>query len=208
MRRHVVRQGECLYSIAARYGTTASALHDHPKNAELKQSRPDPSVLAPGDLVWVPSDPPPKLSISSGGTHRFKAPATIATEIQLQHVPGHPVADKPYQLRVGAAIYRGRTTSEGVVKVKAPIHAGGGDLTIWPSGTENEGSPVHIEVAFGGLDPISEPSGVIGRLENLGYRAADDLPGALSGFQATHGLPVTGQLDDATRDALTRAVGE
>lgn len=208
MKRHIVRQGECLYSIAVRYGTTADALHNHEKNSALKEKRPDPSVLAPGDLVWVPSDPPQKPSLSSGGTHRFKAAATIATEIQLQHAPDHPVDDKPYRLRIGQAVYEGRTTGEGVVEAKIPVHARTGELTIWPGGTIDEGESVRLQLGFGSLDPITTSSGLQGRLENLGFGGADDVPAGLAAFQSSRGLEVTGELDDATRDAITSAMGE
>src|SRR5436305_39757 len=47
---HVVQQGECLSSIAHAYGLPDwKHLHDHAANKELKNNRPNPNILAPGD---------------------------------------------------------------------------------------------------------------------------------------------------------------
>jgi hypothetical protein len=40
------------------------------------------------------------------------------------------------------------------------------------------------------------------RLYNLGYMNEDGLSGAVIAFQATHGLPTTGEADQETRDKL------
>jgi hypothetical protein len=208
MKPHVVKQGECLESLAARYGSTASDLHGHDRNRSLRDARPDPSVLAPGDIVWVPSDPPRRHAISSGGTFRFKGRgATTPITIAVQDGAGHPIEDKPYRLAVGRATYEGTTTSEGLVEARIPTLATLGDLTVWPSGTAGEGREMHWTLRFGGLDPASTPDGVQGRLENLGYRAEGDLENAIRSFQASRGLEPTGEADEATLRALTDAVG-
>ena len=55
MPSHRVKQGECLTSIAARYGFADwRAIYQHPNNAELRKKRPNPSLLFPGDALFIP----------------------------------------------------------------------------------------------------------------------------------------------------------
>ena len=49
---------------------------------------------------------------------------------------------------------------------------------------------------------INTEEGIRRRLHNLGFLNGDDLPGALTAFQATYGLDTTGEVDDETRDKL------
>ena len=52
--QHVVRQGECIESIAHDHGLFWPTVWNHPKNRELRQRCAAPNVLAPGDTVAVP----------------------------------------------------------------------------------------------------------------------------------------------------------
>jgi LysM repeat protein len=45
MKRYRVRKGDCLSSIAKKYGTTLKKLWDYPENIALKEKRKDPNVL-------------------------------------------------------------------------------------------------------------------------------------------------------------------
>ena len=208
MKPYVAKQGDCLELLAARYGVSVDDLHGHEKNQDLKAARPDPSVLGPGDVVWVPDELPPRPSISSGGTHRYKAKGALTrVEIALQDGAGEGVADKPYRLLVGRATHEGQTTSEGVVEAKIPVTAKLGELVVWPGGTADEGTELRYTLHFGGLDPASKPEGVAGRLENLGYAPKKDLANALRAFQAARGLEQSGEADEATVRALVDAVG-
>ena len=49
---------------------------------------------------------------------------------------------------------------------------------------------------------INTEEGIRRRLHNLGYLIDDDLSAALISFQTTHGLEVTGEVDQGTRDKL------
>jgi N-acetylmuramoyl-L-alanine amidase len=67
---------------------------------------------------------------------------------------------------------------------------------------------------LGGMDPISSATGVQGRLNNLGFYCGPvdgiigpHTRGAISEFQASQNLTVTGQMDDDTRKALVRVHG-
>jgi hypothetical protein len=64
-----------------------------------------------------------------------------------------------------------------------------------------------FELKFGSLDPVETDTGVSGRLVNLGY-GSDDPKEAIKAFQQKQGLPVTGEVDDATRSALKDQFGQ
>ena len=56
MKTHTVKQGECLSSIAHRYGfKNAGLLYDHPDNEAFRKRRPDPAVIFPGDEIKIGS---------------------------------------------------------------------------------------------------------------------------------------------------------
>ena len=68
---------------------------------------------------------------------------------------------------------------------------------------------LECELQFGYLDPLDELVGTQARLQNLGYyhgeldgETNDEFQGGLQAFQSDFGLPVTGELDDATKQKL------
>ena len=71
---HVVTQGEHLSQIAKRYGFRDSrTVWDHPDNAALRERRPSPNVLLPGDVIQIPAK---RLGRLPCATHRFQIPAS------------------------------------------------------------------------------------------------------------------------------------
>jgi N-acetylmuramoyl-L-alanine amidase len=242
---HTVTQGECISSIAERYGLFWETVWNHPNNAELRQQRENPNVLRPGDVVFVPER---REKLESGATdtrHRFlkkgvpaklrlrllKEPGTEGEEptetiqqgrdgkdltIQRQAPESEPVedeprADVPFVLQIDGRIVReGHTDGDGRLEVSIPPDAREGRLIVEP-GTERETT---IPLNLGHLDPTDTISGVKQRLFNLGFECGqidetetEELEEALRRFQEQHGLEVTGEANDETRDALRDAHG-
>ena len=55
MQQHMVKEGECLDSIALDHGFADwRTIYDHPKNTDLRSKRPDPNVIHPGDKLFIP----------------------------------------------------------------------------------------------------------------------------------------------------------
>ena len=69
--KYTVRAGDTLTSIAAQFGVPNwQALYHDPANAAFRALRPNPDVIAPGDILFIPSSAPPpfKYAIRAGDT--------------------------------------------------------------------------------------------------------------------------------------------
>lgn len=206
MTHHRVRQGECMASIAAGTGFLPDVLWNHPENRELKDRRRNPSILFPGDVVFIPEK---ETRTDSGGTeerHRFQRRGrTVALRLTLADEQGDAWADTRYRLRIESRDYEGATDGTGALEHEIPAAADSGELTVWlpprpadpeeaiicmdgedgadpataretDASTEEDVIPFTWSLAIGHLDPVEEVSGIQARLRNLGYG-----PGAVDG---------------------------
>lgn len=203
---HVVQQGDCLSSIAHAYGfKDYRTIYNHSLNASFKAKRPNPNLIYPGDVILIPdlgtdpencaTDKVHKFQISRSGTH---------LAIVLEH-DGKPLANIPYELTIGNQIANGTTDSAGLLRHPIEPTDSRGLLKITNPAYE-------WDLLIGELDPVAETSGVQARLNNLGYFCGpvDGLfgprtRGALRQFQARHNVTPSGNVDGATKSALTRA---
>jgi len=174
-RMHTVEQGECLARIARKYGfTDYRTIYDHAKNAELRRLRPDPSILFPGDRVFIPDKEAKQESRGTTQVHRFRKPSTTRIlRIAVEDAHGERLRGTPYQLELGGKLYAKTTTDEGILEEEIPIDAVEGTLRVgdleWP-------------ILVGHLNPAERTpddgvSGIQARLLNLGYD-----PGPIDGI--------------------------
>lgn len=170
-------------------------IYDHPDNAGLRELRPDPNHLLPGDEVTIPDKEPKVESRMTGSAHRFvlKRPPTM---LRLRLDDFDP---ERYRLTVGELVVEG---SGPRIDQRIPSNAANARLEIW---LNDEEAPTLVwQLALGHVDPHEEVTGVRTRLHNLGYRT-QELGDAVRDFQADHGLSVTGEVNDdlvrALRDA-------
>lgn len=203
--KHVIRQGECLPSVAARYGFAWKTVWDHPANAALRQRRPSPAALVPGDEVEIPERQPRTATAATGQTASFTA-AGVMLRLRLVE-RGAPLAQAACTLTVDGRPVEATTDGEGMLEVALPRTATRARLAI-------DGRPDALTLLLGHLDPASEVSGQQGRLQNLGLwsGALDGAPSealrwAIRAFQSGHGLPETGEADRATQERLVEAHG-
>jgi LysM domain-containing protein len=200
---HLVKQGDCLLSIAERHGVPWKSIWEHEENSELKSLRKDPNVLFPGDVVKIPLKDVRTESGATNKRHRFaKAPSPAMVRIRILE-DDKPKANQPFKLIVGENEIGGRTNGEGLVESDIPPDASDAILVVG-SGTEE----LRIPLKIGYLDPIDTDSGVRQRLFMLGFRSQDSLEGPLRAFQEKHGLKMTGNVDDPTRQKLKREFGQ
>lgn len=209
--QHTLAQGECAHSIAAQHGTPWNTIWEHPENSGLRARRPDPAVLQPGDVLFVPEREAAPRPCAVQQKNRFVAKGrTTLFRLRLLGEGGTPRAGQSFMLSVDGAWRSGSTDGDGWLEAPIPADAREGELVL----PAHEGQPVaeaeeRFALAFGHLDPADEVSGAQGRLVNLGFAACevDGVAGpeteeALRFFQASAGLEETGLLDAATADAL------
>ncbi len=206
---HVVAQGEYLAKLAFVHGFDADQVWNDPKNQELKERRLDPNVLAPGDVLHIPAKKQEGKPIQKGQSNRYdvKVPTvkvdllfrdgdqSLANEAAEVDGLGDPDPDAPRS-----------TDGGGKLSLDVPVTV----RELFVTFPKRERLAMHFFV--GDVDPVSEGTGVAQRLVNLGYLPAyfDDDPDqegdlvkkALAAFQAENGMEPTGEVDDATRNAL------
>ncbi|MBW1720322.1 MAG: peptidoglycan-binding protein [Deltaproteobacteria bacterium] len=231
-KEHVVRKGDCISSIADAYGHFWETVWNFGKNSELKNLRVDPNILLPGDVVQVPDKEENQVPGETDTRHKFRkkgVPAKIRLKVMREppaedsngesgdvisssrQEPDEVCENLPYILEIDGAVTNGNTDSEGIIEISIPPGAKKGKLIIEP----NTPLAREIPLELGNLDPISEVRGVKQRLANLGFdcgntnndKLNEDIERALRAFQSAHGLEVTGEIDQATRDELKDAHG-
>lgn len=205
MAKHTVRQGDCISSIADKYGFFPDTLWNHAENAQIKQKRKDPNVLLAGDEVFIPDKQEKTESCATEQRHRFRKKGVPAKFVLQLLDDDQPRAGVDYTLEIDGQVFSGKTDSEGKLEHSIPPDAKKGKLVI--DGTEEH------ELELGELDPITEERGLRARLENLGFIAgpqgssADELKEAIEAFQQKNNLKVTGKADDQTRNKLLEIHG-
>ena len=207
----VVGEGDCMASIAFEHGFLPDTLWNLPQNAKLGSGRTDQRVLLPGDRVHIPKIQLLYEACQTDEKHIFvKKGVTETLRIVLLDEDGNPRPDLKYILTIDKKFVKSDvTTANGLIEAAILPNARSGKLTV--KGEEAE--EVYL-LQLGGMDPTSSATGVQGRLNNLGFYcgAVDGIigsqtRGAISEFQESQNLTVTGQMDDDTRQALARVHG-
>jgi hypothetical protein len=166
---HVVKPGDTLSSIAAENGFfNFRTVFDDPANAALKELRPNPHVLFPGDEVVIPDRQVRVVKRPTTELHTFvlqrqglhlrlrirdldDVPLTAKTEIILS--TNSPEDATPL-----------RPDGKGVIEREIERRLVKGELRV-------EEKKTKMDLLVGGLDPITTMSGQRARLNNLGYFA-------------------------------------
>ncbi|MEM7154736.1 MAG: peptidoglycan-binding protein [Myxococcota bacterium] len=207
--QYEVQPGEGLSEIAARHGFGCERLWE--ANAALRQQRPHPNVLAPGDVVEIPALQVEPQRVEAGSRVRVRRfVETPMLQLRFLDGAGEARADVPYLLTLhgsgGGQVRDGRLDADGQLDEPMLIDTERVTLEL---GAESETE--RYELLVNHLDPLDRVSGVQARLRSLGLLVHDeDEQGelgprtvrALRDLQREAGIPETGALDDATVDAL------
>jgi Putative peptidoglycan binding domain len=122
---HTVKAGECMAQLAAFYGFASwKTLYDDPGNEALRKKRPNPNLLAPGDVVTIPDKKPKELEVKAGASHRFKVALPKAKlRIYLRGLVGEKLAAAKYKLEIDGKTLEGTTDGEGLLELSIPPQA-------------------------------------------------------------------------------------
>lgn len=202
---YVVKQGDCIESIAQKHGLFWQTIWNHPENLELKKANRDANALLPGDRVFIPSIQIKKETAATDTRHRYRRKGVPSKmRIVFKDEEDKPRAGIRYVLKLDGVLESGKTNNEGAVEYAIKPDASIGKLTL-----ECEDGIEEYEVQLGFVDPVTEVSGIQERLANLGFSSgpADGELGpitqdALRTFQKAEGIKDTGEPDQQTLQKL------
>lgn len=216
MRPYVIRQGDYLTRLAHRMGFSADEVWSKPENEELRRARSDYDMLAPGDIVYLPVARRRGLAFTPR-THNKYIAVVPKVKVALQFMKdGEALANEPYLLSGlgGEVPVEGVTDEQGGIALEVSVLVRELDVLF------HERGHLRYNVRLGDMDPETTASGVRARLRHLGFYGwvedADDLSEvdkelkdrrAIAAFQASQGLPVTGEADAKTTRALVESHG-
>jgi len=205
---YIVKEGDCISSIAVESGHVWTTIWEDPANSELRQVRENPNTLLPDDRVTIP---PLRRKDEPGETemhHRFRhrgAPEML--RIRLVDEFNEPCTNVPYILIVDGDQRQGTTNADGELQERIAANAREAQLLL-----DNDDEVITLHL--GHLHPITEISGVQARLSNLGFNCGpvtgelnERTRDAIKEFQTHCSLRPTGRLDEQTRDALAERYG-
>jgi hypothetical protein len=206
-KKYIVKQGDCISSIAFKYGFFPDTIWNDSKNSKLRQDRKNPNVLKPGDVVYMCDKEEKDESCPSEERHRFKRKGVPEKLVIQFRTIGEPRANEAYVLDIDGALSEGQTDENGIAEVWIPPNAMKGKISFRDGGDE-------YELELGDLDPITEVSGIQQRLQNMGFYEGP-IDGKMSGqiehgigdFQKARGLNPTGKPDENTRNEIEQAYG-
>jgi Putative peptidoglycan binding domain/LysM domain len=209
---HIVQQGECLSSIAKRYGFVDwNTIYKHQVNSNFRKIRADPHVLLPGDRLMIPDKDVKNVACQTTMLHTFKLvnPKT-RLRVVVRDIDGQLLAGKKYKLIVEGEVHEGVLPDTALIDEQIPADAVEGELTVWT----DDNYPQHPDMwtlKLGHLDPVDALTGVQARLNNLGYDCGpvDGINGprtkrAVKAFQKEYGLDVDGIPGPKTQAALNK----
>jgi hypothetical protein len=211
---YTVQQGDHLSKIAKAFGfTDFHTIWDDPNNADLKRRRQSPNILFPGDSLYVPDRKLREESRSTDQTHEFTVKkAELKLRLILEDQYETPIANASCILTLGSDSRHVTTDGSGQIEEDIPPDIHDAALVIQDAQTPLDNTRIAIRI--GDLDPVTEISGQIARLNNLGYFAGDikspdhvAVESAVEEFQCDNNLTVDGICGPKTQAQLKKVHG-
>lgn len=206
---HVVRDGECMSSLAAQKGLFVAQIFEHPANAQLSGVRRGPNILLPGDRLTIPPFGLKDVDRPTEQLNRFVLQGDVVFLRVRVMERDQPLALKPFTLTVGGLTINDTTSADGTLQAQIPATATAGFLRVG-SGDDL----FQMTLKLGALNPVESNSGVQQRLHNLGFNCGpiDGIVGprtrgAIRNFQAKFGLTIDAKMNPETRERLKQEHG-
>ncbi len=198
---YTIRQGDCLANITKRFGFSSyRTIWDDPKNSDLRERRPNPNVLCPGDDIYIPDRGSKTTDHGTDAKHKFVVrKPVIVLRMVVQDENGKPIGSANYRLVAGAKKFEGTTGDDG--KIEHPIAPDLESAALDFSYQKPNGVTIHQSwnLKLGHLDDVATPPGIQARLNNLGFDCGEvdgvigpKTEAAIRGFQEWAGLDVDG----------------
>ncbi|HZF29219.1 MAG TPA: peptidoglycan-binding domain-containing protein [Gammaproteobacteria bacterium] len=190
-------------------------IYHHPENADFRRKRPDPNVIKPKDVIFVPDAVPKACDCATDKKHRFvaKRPPDLEFEVVLKDENRELFSNAAWTVRADGLELHGKTGASGSLSVRLPHGTPHAELVL-------DAMPwARWRLTVGGLDPVGDAvkpvvTGIQARLNNLGFPCGDvdgdigpSTEAALAEFQRivlVRDSP-TGRIDSET---LTKLVSE
>lgn len=227
--KHLLKQGQCISSIAFDYGFHPDTIWADPENKKLRDTYENPNVLPEGVQVHIRDLQNKEFDSGAEQRHRFRrrgVPEILHVQL-LEY--GEPRSNLSYRIDIDGCLFNGQTDDQG--NLRHTISPDAKKAKLW-IGQDHE----PISLFLGNIDPVRTFRGAAARLVNLGFLAAipknqrkssqrpattddkqrsaspsedksDPFVVALTKFQAHHELELTGQLDNATQQKLKESFG-
>jgi Putative peptidoglycan binding domain/LysM domain len=211
---YTVRQGDYLSKISSENGFfDHTIIWNHPNNAELKNKRVNPSVLYPGDQLYIPDKNERVCECPADKTHSFVVEREkLKLRLVLEDQYEKAVSGAQCKVIIGAQDTELTTDDKGKIELQIPLEAQTGALLIKSEDTPYDGELFSLHI--GELDPVDTFTGQQARLNNLGYfpgSSADtndpQFLSAVEEFQCDHGLTVDGKSGPNTQAKLKQEHG-
>lgn len=165
MQPYVIKQGDYLAKLAYEFGFDADAVWNDDQNKDLRELRQDPNILCPCDVLYIPEpSPAPAHSLTTGTTNTFVSDAPTVT-VTIRFVDA-PLASQAYTVQELPQLGGLTTGGDGTATFPIPV-----TLETFTIAFGDSGATFTFDV--GHLDPIQTPSGILQRLQNLGYVGPD-----------------------------------
>jgi N-acetylmuramoyl-L-alanine amidase len=160
---YVVRRGDFLLKLAYQFGFDADTVWNDEKNAQLRQLRPDPNILYPSDILYIPDQTykqPVMQDLTAGTTNTFVTdPPTVLVSFTFSDsncaLQAFTVPELPQLTGLS-------TGADGSVSFSVPVTIDAFTLEFTDLG-------LTVPCGLGYFDPINTLSGIFQRLQNLGY---------------------------------------
>jgi hypothetical protein len=205
---HTVEQGEHLSSIALKHGFfNYRTVWLDSANDRLRETRKDPNVLFPGDVVMIPERTTKVVDAATTKVHSFRLAAShLKLQIRLLQFYNRPIASAPAVLAFSTSADSLTSDGDGLIVDAVAARDEKAELRV---------AGLRIEVRIGHLDPVETPPGQLGRLTNLGYYLgpatgevdAAQVLSAVEEFQCDNELTVDGRCGPLTQSALEKIHG-
>src|SRR5689334_13015270 len=138
--KHIIKQGECLSSIARDYGFDDwKKIYDDPANSQFKENHPNPNLIFPGEELTIPDLDPGGVSGSTEKKHKFEIKLDhTKLRIVVQDMQDKAFSSKPYKLTLGSLPpLKGNTDGDGLIEVEIDPKLQSGKLEVFIHG-QNE----------------------------------------------------------------------